>query len=157
MEKAIFEGVSINNSSSTPGHLMNSKAEYKQGQVARVVLVRGLGQWQAREGEGGERGGEWGRRGEGGEDKELLRRHCPGVEPGTGRKLPGVSYYNSGRGGGLYDRAVQWILEEEDGEEEQHLTPPHSLSPPVDLETIWPPSNPPFVIYQLVNFYMIFI
>ena len=44
MEKAIFEGVSINNSPSTPGHLMNSKAEYKQGQVARVVLVRGLGQ-----------------------------------------------------------------------------------------------------------------
>ena len=44
MEKAIFEGVSINNSPSTPGHLMNSKTEYKQGEVARVVLVRGLGQ-----------------------------------------------------------------------------------------------------------------
>ena len=40
MEKAIFEGVSINNSPSTPGHLMSSKTEYKQGQAARVVLVR---------------------------------------------------------------------------------------------------------------------
>ena len=44
MEKAIFDGVSINNSPSIPGNLMNSKTEYKQGQVARVVLVRGLGQ-----------------------------------------------------------------------------------------------------------------
>jgi hypothetical protein len=43
MSKQIFEGVSINNSPSSPGHLMNSKAEYRQGEVARVVLVRGLG------------------------------------------------------------------------------------------------------------------
>ena len=26
-----------------PGFLMNSKAEYKQGEVARVEVVRGLG------------------------------------------------------------------------------------------------------------------
>ena len=44
MKKAIFEGFSINHSLSTPGHLMNSKTEYKQGEVAMVVLVRGLGQ-----------------------------------------------------------------------------------------------------------------
>jgi hypothetical protein len=43
MSKQIFEGVSINNSPSSPGHLMNSKAEYRQGEVARVVMVRGLG------------------------------------------------------------------------------------------------------------------
>ena len=38
----IYEGVSINNSPSTEGYLMNSKAEYQQGEVARVVMVRGL-------------------------------------------------------------------------------------------------------------------
>ena len=41
--RQIYEGVSINNSPSTPGYLMNSRAEYQQGEVARVVLVRGLG------------------------------------------------------------------------------------------------------------------
>ena len=43
VSKQIYEGVSINNSPSSPGFLMNSKAEYRQGEVARVVLVRGLG------------------------------------------------------------------------------------------------------------------
>ena len=38
----IYEGVSINHSPSAEGFLMNSKAEYQQGEVARVVLVRGL-------------------------------------------------------------------------------------------------------------------
>ena len=38
----IYEGVSINHSPSTEGYLMNSKAEYQQGEVARVVMVRGL-------------------------------------------------------------------------------------------------------------------
>ena len=41
----IFEGVSINNTPSDEGYLMNSKAEYQQGEVARVVVVRGLGLW----------------------------------------------------------------------------------------------------------------
>ena len=40
--KQLFEGVSINRSPSTPGFLMNSKAEYKQGDLARVEVVRGL-------------------------------------------------------------------------------------------------------------------
>ena len=40
----IYEGVSINHSPSAEGYLMNSKAEYQQGEVARVVLVRGLAQ-----------------------------------------------------------------------------------------------------------------
>ena len=35
---AIYEGVCINRSPSTPDHLMNSKSEWEQGQVARVVL-----------------------------------------------------------------------------------------------------------------------
>ena len=39
---AIYEGVSINHSPSSPDHLMNSKSEFEQGQVARVVLERGL-------------------------------------------------------------------------------------------------------------------
>ena len=38
----IFEGVSINNTPSDEGYLMNSKAEYQQGEVARVVAMRGL-------------------------------------------------------------------------------------------------------------------
>ena len=41
----IYEGVSINHSPSADGYLMNSKAEYQQGEVARVVLVRGLAEW----------------------------------------------------------------------------------------------------------------
>ena len=44
IDRTIYERVSINHCPSTQGHLMNSKTEYKQGQVARVVLVRGLGQ-----------------------------------------------------------------------------------------------------------------
>ena len=38
----IYEGVSINHTPSTEGYLMNSKAEYQQGEVARVVMVTGL-------------------------------------------------------------------------------------------------------------------
>ena len=39
----IYEGVSINNNtSSDEGYLMKSKAEYQQGEVARVEVVRGL-------------------------------------------------------------------------------------------------------------------
>ena len=44
VSKQIYEGVSINNSPSSPGLLLNSKSEYKQEEVARVVLVRGLSQ-----------------------------------------------------------------------------------------------------------------
>ena len=44
VSKLIVEGVSIINiSPSSPGLFMNSKAEYRQGEAARVVLVRGLG------------------------------------------------------------------------------------------------------------------
>ena len=43
LTKQILEGVSINNSPSAPGLLMNSRAEFQQGQVARVEVVRGLG------------------------------------------------------------------------------------------------------------------
>ena len=42
MSQQIFEGVSINNTPSTPGYLMNSRAEFEQGAVARVVVARGL-------------------------------------------------------------------------------------------------------------------
>jgi hypothetical protein len=38
----IYEGVCINRSASTPGYLMNSRAEYEQGQVARLVVAQGL-------------------------------------------------------------------------------------------------------------------
>ena len=38
----IYEGVCINHTPSAEGYLMNSKAEYQQGEVARVVVVRGL-------------------------------------------------------------------------------------------------------------------
>ena len=38
----IYEGVSINNTPSNEGYLMNSKSEYQQGEVARVQVVRGL-------------------------------------------------------------------------------------------------------------------
>ena len=40
----IYEGVAINNTPSDEGYLMNSKAEYQQGEVARVVVLRGLGE-----------------------------------------------------------------------------------------------------------------
>ena len=38
----INEGICNNSSTSTPGYLMNSRAEYDQGAVARVVVARGL-------------------------------------------------------------------------------------------------------------------
>ena len=38
----IFEGVLINNTPSDVGYLMNSRGEYQQGMVARVVLEQGL-------------------------------------------------------------------------------------------------------------------
>ena len=38
----IYEGVCINHSPSTPGYLMNSRAEYEQGGVARLVVAHGL-------------------------------------------------------------------------------------------------------------------
>ena len=38
----IYEGVCINNSPSTPGYLMNSRAEFEQGSVARVVVTHGM-------------------------------------------------------------------------------------------------------------------
>ena len=40
--KRLARANAINNSPSTEGYLMNSKAEYQQGEVARVVMVRGL-------------------------------------------------------------------------------------------------------------------
>ena len=42
MSHQIFEGIAINRSPSTPGYLMNSRAEYDQGQVARLVVAQGL-------------------------------------------------------------------------------------------------------------------
>jgi hypothetical protein len=42
MSHQIYEGVAINRSPSTPGLLMNSRAEYDQGQVARLVVAHGL-------------------------------------------------------------------------------------------------------------------
>ena len=38
----IFEGISINNSQSDTGYLQNSRSEYEQGNVARIVVTRGL-------------------------------------------------------------------------------------------------------------------
>ena len=38
----IFEGICINNSQSDPGYLQNSRSEYEQGNVARIVVSRGL-------------------------------------------------------------------------------------------------------------------
>ena len=38
----IYEGVRINNSESDESYLMNSRSEYEQSNVARVVLARGL-------------------------------------------------------------------------------------------------------------------
>ena len=42
LTRQINEGVRINNSRSTPGFLMNSKSEFRQGEVARVDITRGL-------------------------------------------------------------------------------------------------------------------
>jgi hypothetical protein len=42
MSHQIYEGISINRSPSSPGYLMNSRAEYDQGQVARLVVAQGL-------------------------------------------------------------------------------------------------------------------
>ena len=42
MSHQIYEGVCINKSTSTPGYLMNSRSEYEQGGVARVVVAHGL-------------------------------------------------------------------------------------------------------------------
>ena len=42
MSAQIFEGVRIGNSESDEGCLMNSRSEYEQNHVARVVIVRGL-------------------------------------------------------------------------------------------------------------------
>ena len=44
VSKQIFEGCSINHSLSSPRFLINSKAEFRQGEIARVVIVRGLGE-----------------------------------------------------------------------------------------------------------------
>ena len=38
----IYEGVCINNSPSTEGYMMNSRAEYEQGGVARIIVSHGL-------------------------------------------------------------------------------------------------------------------
>ena len=61
----IYEGVSINNSPSTEGYLMNSKAEYQQGEVARVVMVRGLAEWLVGMGSGCKEELPWGEAREG--------------------------------------------------------------------------------------------
>ena len=59
------------------------------------------------------------------------------MEPGGGRTLPGMSYHTSGIGGGLLRLSRVVNLSEEDGEEEQHLTPaPFSSSGPGDKMTI---------------------
>ena len=42
LARQINEGVRINNTRSSPGMLMNSKAEFHQGAVARVTVERGL-------------------------------------------------------------------------------------------------------------------
>ena len=38
----VNEGIRINNSTSDSGYLMNSKSEFHQGQVPRVIVVNGL-------------------------------------------------------------------------------------------------------------------
>ena len=43
LTRQINEGVRINNSRSSPDYLMNSKSEFRQGEVARVTITRGLG------------------------------------------------------------------------------------------------------------------
>ena len=71
------------------------------------------------------------------EHNGAARRFYPGVEPGGGRRLPGMSYHTSGSGGGLLRLSRVVNLSEEDGEEEQHLTPAtFSSSGPVDKMTI---------------------
>ena len=42
LSRQINEGVRINNSTSDPGFLINSKAEFHQGQVPRVMIASGL-------------------------------------------------------------------------------------------------------------------
>ena len=42
LSRQVNEGIRINNSRSDKGHLMNSKAEFRQGEVPRVVIQRGL-------------------------------------------------------------------------------------------------------------------
>ena len=42
MSYQLYEGVCINKSPSTAGYLMNSRSEYEQGGVARVVVAHGL-------------------------------------------------------------------------------------------------------------------
>ena len=42
LSRQINEGVRINNSTSDPGFLINSKAEFHQGQVPRVMITSGL-------------------------------------------------------------------------------------------------------------------
>ena len=43
LSRQINEGVRINQSKSTPGYLLNSKSEFRQGEVARVNIMRGSG------------------------------------------------------------------------------------------------------------------
>ena len=54
---------------------------------------------------------------------ELLWRSYPGVEPGGGRRLPGVHYHTSGNEGGVLRLSRIVTFSEEDGEEEQPLAP----------------------------------
>ena len=42
LSRQINEGVRINNSTADPGYLMNSKSEFHQGQVPRIVIMNGL-------------------------------------------------------------------------------------------------------------------
>ena len=42
MSHQIYEGVCINNTPSTPGYLMNSRAKYEHGAVARLSVQQGL-------------------------------------------------------------------------------------------------------------------
>ena len=42
LSRQINEGVRINNSTSDPGYLMNSKAEFHQGQIPIIVITSGL-------------------------------------------------------------------------------------------------------------------
>ena len=143
-KKTIFEGVSINHSPSTPGHLMNFKTEYKQGEVAMVVLVRGLGQWQARRRE--EKGGrrlrdivEW----------EAAKEVLPRSGAWEREDTPWTDVPHYGIGGGLLWLRRVINLSVEDGEEEQHPDPAtFSSSGPGDEMTI---CNP-FVLRHLMTF-----
>ena len=42
LTRQINEGVRINNSNSDQGYLMNSKSEFRQGEVPRIVITRGI-------------------------------------------------------------------------------------------------------------------